>query len=267
MKPTLRTSLLLILLASLGVAAWQQSDPLARLAASSAARAERRASAQAWRDGWRDRATQRMADSRAKREAAIVQQRAAQRGEVQQPLPQRRDIPPLVETPAQMAKKAQQDVAALAAQVGQLRDLAMHLQANANAWRRDLDLVGRDSPEPDEAGGWDAFPWAKVHLSTRMTGPTEATVRAGSIWVGENVAATLATSNRTITEDEQYLWLEYAFISRSFTLASPSTVLPESQGNVYVHPLAKFSLIDGVATISEYLWLGGDIHLPGTWAR
>ena len=114
----------------------------------------------------------------------------------------------------------------------------------------------------------DSFPWSKVHLSTRLTSSATATIQGGSFWIGENAAVTLATSTRTITADLQYLWLEYNFTTNALTIGAlaPSATLPVSASPVFVLPLAKFSYAGTTAAITDYLYLGGDFHLPGTWA-
>jgi len=113
------------------------------------------------------------------------------------------------------------------------------------------------------------LPWSKIHLSTRMTGAAEATIQGGSFWVGTNAAVTLATSTRTILHDLQYLWLEYDFDTNALTLELPGTSLPTPNASspYFILPLAKFSFDGTTAAITDYLYLGGDYHLPGTWAR
>jgi len=123
-----------------------------------------------------------------------------------------------------------------------------------------------DMRQPKRSKPSAAFPWALIHLSTRMTAAATATIQGGSFWIGENAAVTLATSTRTITANLQYLWLEYNFDTNALTAASPSTTLPVSASPVFVLPLAKVSFNGTGAAITDYLYLGGDFHLPGTWA-
>ena len=115
----------------------------------------------------------------------------------------------------------------------------------------------------------DSFPWSSVHLSTRMTATATATVQGGSFWVGTNAAKAIATSTRTITADLQYLWLEYDYGANTLTLSSPATSLPTltATSDLFILPLAKFSYDGTTAAITDYFYLGGDYHLPGTWAR
>jgi len=141
----------------------------------------------------------------------------------------------------------------------------MHINGELEALRDD---VWREQNQVVGAEG-DDFPWSLVHLSTRLTAAATATIQGGSFWIGENAAVTLATSTRTITADLQYLWLEYNFTTNALTIGAlaPFTTLPVSTSPVFVLPLAKFSYDGTTAAITDYLYLGGDYHLPGTWAR
>lgn len=139
-----------ILLAALGAFAVQRADPVARLAASTAARAERRAAAQAWRDGSRERARQREADSRAKREGALAQQRAVRAVEPTPAIIAKPVVaPPAENDAAVMLQNARRELGALTARVGQLQDLALHLQAQVGQIGKVERLVGAPSPYPE----------------------------------------------------------------------------------------------------------------------
>ena len=147
----------------------------------------------------------------------------------------------------------------------QLKLTVMMLQSEMESlsddvWREN-QFVGNDDG--------DSFPWSSVHLSTRMTDTATATIQGGSFWVGTNAAVTLATSTRTILHDLEYLWLEYDYGANTLILSSPATSLPTltASSDLFVLPLAKFSFDKTTAAITDYLYLGGDYHLPGTWAR
>jgi len=168
-------------------------------------------------------------------------------------------------------KKASDDIGKLRKEIDQLSTVVQFLASEIqdNPYEVSFDLPPQDIEDDDASVSASAFPWSKVHLSVRVTATNIVTLQGGSFWVGANAATTILTSDRTITADLQYLWLEYDFDANALTLEPPDTSLPvlNPSSPYFILPLAKFSFDGTNAAITDYLYLGGDYHLPGTWAR
>lgn len=113
-----------------------------------------------------------------------------------------------------------------------------------------------------------SFPWHKVDFHPRKTATAIITINAGWIFVGTQVPVAVNGASRTISATGQWLWVAYNYSTNGATIPTPSDVLPQNENHIVIWPIALTSLSEGgVCAIERYAWLGGSIHLPGTYAR
>ena len=89
------------------------------------------------------------------------------------------------------------------------------------------------------------------------------TVNSGEIHHGTRAVVTCAGGDKEITDDLQYLWVEYTFGSTA-TLMGPSTTRPVSTETVMKVWIALFNFADSVATLNQIGHLG-NIEIPGAF--
>jgi len=93
---------------------------------------------------------------------------------------------------------------------------------------------------------------------------TVVNVNAGWIHHGVREPVAVAADTVTLTEDHQYVWVEYTFAG-SASIAGPSTVMPVSEEKTYRCWLAQFRLRDARAYV-EQIGHVGNIEIPGAFA-
>lgn len=130
----------------------------------------------------------------------------------------------------------------------------------------DEDGVPEEPFHVHEYDDAEDFPWEKVNLSCRITSTNKITVVGGNVWVGENSPIIFAGGEYTITVDDQYVILIINLDDMTLGV-NVSTTLANSSSPYFVFPLCKTSYDGTNAAITAYMHLGGDVHLPGTWAQ
>lgn len=151
-------------------------------------------------------------------------------------------------------------VSSLERDVQQLRD-ALANSEGYNAVKMDKTRVdstlrvGLDMPKI--AFGYEAYanpgsdPYVRVY--------------AGSIQIGDNTPANLTQTDVDITEDDSYVYLQYAYATGALTAQVVST-LPVSDEDYFKKVLCKVGLSGAYCRIKEYSHLGGSITIPSIYA-
>ena len=114
----------------------------------------------------------------------------------------------------------------------------------------------------DGAAGGGDMDYSDFAFGFSISGAV-VTVNAGEIHHGTRAVVTCAGGDKTITADDQYLWVEYTFGSTA-TLAGPSTTRPVSTETVMRVWLALFNFADSVATLNSVGHIG-NIEIPGAF--
>lgn len=109
---------------------------------------------------------------------------------------------------------------------------------------------------------------ASLDLTKFQFGMTYAgglvTVNAGTVYHGIRAGAYIAETEVTITEDEQYVWVNYDFTTKTASIPSPSTAEPISDSTNFRVWLYKFRF-NGSAITDYVIGHVGNIYIPGTF--
>lgn len=90
------------------------------------------------------------------------------------------------------------------------------------------------------------------------------TVNSGKVRHGTRTPITVAGADKTISEDQSYIFVTYTYGSGVATLGTPTPVEPVDTEGVHNHILYLVTLTSGVASIaSGNIKHIGDIWLPG----
>ena len=91
------------------------------------------------------------------------------------------------------------------------------------------------------------------------------TVAAGEIHHGVRTPVVVATADKTITADHQYIAVEYIFATGAGSIGAPTVSRPQSESTTYRCWLAQFRLVDGVVSIEQIGHIG-NVIIPGAFA-
>ena len=91
------------------------------------------------------------------------------------------------------------------------------------------------------------------------------TIHPGSVQVGTNAFVDIAEQTRTITQDAQYIAVEYTDATKTAVVGNPTTSKPVSTPTVFKQWLCRFSFASGLAAIDQIGWSGGDIIIPARY--
>ena len=90
------------------------------------------------------------------------------------------------------------------------------------------------------------------------------TVTTGKVYQGIRAAVTVAQTNVTISADQTYIYVQFAFGGTSATVLG-NTVLPPTNATTLIYPLHLWGVSAGTVSIARILHLG-DIIIPGNFA-
>lgn len=118
--------------------------------------------------------------------------------------------------------------------------------------------------------GQDLISYADIPFGYTIAGD-QVTFNTGKIMRGERPPAIVYSTTRQITEDYQFVAVEYNFDSRTAQIGAPTTDEPRSARPWFRHWLFQFGwkeLEGGTVKVWRRAvgWCGGNIPLPGTWA-
>jgi hypothetical protein len=89
-------------------------------------------------------------------------------------------------------------------------------------------------------------------------------VNAGKVRQGVRAAVTASQTNITISADQTWIYVEYAFGGGSATITSHLTE-PQTNTTTLKYPLHLWGVSAGIVSLSKILHLG-DIVIPGVFA-
>lgn len=96
--------------------------------------------------------------------------------------------------------------------------------------------------------------------------PAQVRIYAGEVHHGARNIIDVAQTDKVLTDDHQYLWVEYPLGSGAATIAGPSTARPKTTDadGIFRDWLFQFRLIAGVASLEKIGHLG-NILIPGAF--
>ena len=121
---------------------------------------------------------------------------------------------------------------------------------------------------PEELPGESYFDWSKLAFGYRINpdgdNTAEIEITSGSVNRGKRAPVIVNSTKKIITEDGQYVWMEYNLSTEVAIIADPSLAAPATDATTYRKLLYQFNLVNGVASL-EYVGLT-EIELPGVGA-
>ena len=128
-------------------------------------------------------------------------------------------------------------------------------------WSNGMPTIVMD--EIDDGLGEKAMDYSDFAFGFSVSGAV-VTITAGEIHHGTRAVVTVASVVKTITQDLQYIWVEYTF-GGSAVIAAPSTTRPVSTETVMKVWLGRFNLTDSTASLNRIGHIG-NIEIPGAFA-
>jgi hypothetical protein len=117
------------------------------------------------------------------------------------------------------------------------------------------------------------FPWRQLAFGFKInpTGnaPTVVRIFPGEVHHGARTPVSSSATDKTITEDGQYVWVEYTF-GESVTIGGPSTTLPvttegDSKYKVWLYQFALVTKDDESFVRLNKIGHMGNIYIPSAF--
>ena len=109
------------------------------------------------------------------------------------------------------------------------------------------------------------FPWDKLCFGFRLEG-ANALINDGMVQIGDKVPVWVGGErSRTITENEQFVAVEYDFEAGTTSIGAPTTEEPKSDGTHWRFWLFQFSLDSGGNAVLVQIGHMGNVLVPAMY--
>lgn len=130
------------------------------------------------------------------------------------------------------------------------------------SWSGGKPTIVVDGGGAGETGGMD---YSEFAFGFTISGAV-VSLNAGEVHIGSKSIYDVSATERTLTADHQYLWVEFLIgASTSPAWALPNTQRPKSDAVTYRQWFYQFRFADGVGSLERVGHLG-NIELPGSYA-
>jgi hypothetical protein len=136
--------------------------------------------------------------------------------------------------------------------------------------REMVGLRGPQHPRRMELGGGATFPWSSLGFGYGLNpdgdNAAEIVIYAGEVHHGARAVIEVAETKVVLTEDYQYVWVEYVMGSGVATIGGPSTARPVTTDadSTFREWLYLFRLQTGTASLDSIGHMG-NIIIPGAF--